>query len=277
MLRRIDRAALLFAASSFAACAGGAIAMKMSGYASGIFLQNMGAWFVGLLLMLFLPLGRVSERVNMAFVAVSITIIALSFLGPQQLGVHRWISLGPIRANAAAIVLPATIALLATKRIAAPLLFAACASITALLFLQPDASQATAFVGASCVIISARHDRYKYAAMLSLLCLAAASWFAADPLAPVDIVEDIVELSWDISALLACAMIASLAITCLAPLSVEAPDQREAAIALATYFVLLCVTTAFGHYPVPLAGLGLSFPIGWWLGYALLRAATGKD
>lgn len=250
--------------------------MKLSGFGPGIFLQNPGAWVVGLVLMLYLPFQRVGERFGLIVIAASIAIIALSFAGPQQLGVHRWIGLGPIRANAAALFLPVIVVLLATSRIALPLLLVACASIASLLYLQPDASQATAFAGASCVIIGTLPHRHKYVAMLPLLGLAAASWFAVDPLAPVDIVEDIVELSWSISPLLACVMIASLGIAALSPLSLKTTGRRRAAMALAAYFALLCVTTAFGHYPVPLAGLGLSFPLGWWLGYAALGAGSGK-
>lgn len=46
--------------------------------------------------------------------------------------------------------------------------------------------------------------------------------------------------------------------------------RNRSALALSAYFALLSLAPIFGHFPVPLVGLGLSFPIGWWLGFALL-------
>ena len=46
----------------------------------------------------------------------ALIVIALSFIGPAQEGVHRWLGLGPIQLNAAALVLPPAIAAFSRER-----------------------------------------------------------------------------------------------------------------------------------------------------------------
>ena len=44
--------------------------------------------------------------------------------------------------------------------------------------------------------------------------------------------------------------------------------SSPAALALTAYFAATSLAVLLGAYPVPLAGYGLSFVIGWWLGFA---------
>jgi len=69
--------------------------------------------------------------------------VAGSFLAPAQEGVHRWIDLGPLHVNVAALSLPAAIVALAFCGIWSRIGGAFAAAIAVLLVLQPDASQAT--------------------------------------------------------------------------------------------------------------------------------------
>ena len=70
---------------------------------------------------------------------------------------------------------------------------------------------------------------------------------------------------------------AVLAIACAAPiLASRHPDRDNAGPALSAYFTACAIVPLFGAYPVPLVGLGMSFPLGWWLGMALLsRSGPG--
>lgn len=45
-------------------------------------------------------------------------------------------------------------------------------------------------------------------------------------------------------------------------------------MALAGYFALTGAAFLLGAYPVPLAGYGLSFVIGWWMGFACLSVRS---
>ena len=44
-------------------------------------------------------------------------------------------------------------------------------------------------------------------------------------------------------------------------------------MSLVAYFVTVSVVPFFGWFPVPLVGLGMSFPLGWWLGMGMLAIA----
>jgi hypothetical protein len=48
--------------------------------------------------------------------------------------------------------------------------------------------------------------------------------------------------------------------------------RRAGSLALTAYFVSAALCPVFGAFPVPLIGLGMSFPVGYWLGIALLYA-----
>jgi hypothetical protein len=109
--------------------------------------------------------------------------------------------------------------------------------------------------------------------------VAAISWSRPDPLQPVPEVEGIFRLALSVSPVLALAAAIALAATSLAPLwirnTVDA-SRRNAALALTGYFVSTAICPAFGAFPVPLVGLGMSFPVGYWLGVALLCANGGR-
>lgn len=269
------RQLIVFALLSLVAVACGAATMALAGFGPATFLQNFAAWFVGIFLALFLPSGTISARLSRAALPVCIILLAASFLGLEQSGVHRWIGFGPVRANAAALILPVAIISLVSRQDSAASKAVTAIGIMAILCLQPDASQATAFAGAACIIVGASSGWQRYPALAVILGLTIISWVRPDPLQPVDIVEDILTLAWHKAPLLACTAIAALIGTCLMP---WLKFRNKAAMALSAYFALLCLTTLFGHFPVPLVGLGLSFPLGWWLGYALLlRQASANS
>jgi hypothetical protein len=48
-------------------------------------------------------------------------------------------------------------------------------------------------------------------------------------------------------------------------------------LALAAYLAVTAAAFLFGAYPVPLAGYGLSFVIGWWLGIAVLSGRSSVN
>ena len=62
----------------------------------------------------------------------------------------------------------------------------------------------------------------------------------------------------------------ALIVVALSPLLLR--KSAPAALALAAYFAATSLAFVLGAYPVPLAGYGLSFVIGWWLGFACLSA-----
>ena len=259
----------VFGLASLMAIGLGALVMMQAGVPPGIWIRNPIAWAaaagVGVLLARRGWLGS-------SLPLIAVVVLALSFLGPGQEGVHRWLDLGPIQLNAAALVLPAVIA--AFSRTSSTLMLICFGLIAALLAWQPDISQLAGFSLAAIVLVSTlRHGRLMLAASAILGIAAIALCLSRpDPLAPVAHVEGIFALAWSQSPGLAIAMGVSLAAAALSPLVMRSahPLGQIAPLALTAYLVTTAAAFLLGAYPVPLAGYGLSFIIGWWLGISAL-------
>lgn len=267
---REDRAAFpVFALTSIMAVALGAWVMAQAHLPAGLWLRNPVAWLVGGAMALGLMRWRTAG--TWAVVA-AIVLLAVGFLGAGSQDVHRWLSLGPVQINIAALVLPLVIVSVARK--ANTTGFAALAVIATLLALQPDRSQLGALMAAGIVLAFARFG-YK-GAFIALIVGAAAMALCLsrpDPLAPVAYVEGIAGMAWGQSPVLAVLMVAAVVLAALSPLLIWTKGRRDnTALALALYALVSLGACAFGAYPVPLAGYGLSYVIGWWLGIGALLA-----
>jgi hypothetical protein len=90
-------------------------------------------------------------------------------------------------------------------------------------------------------------------------------------------VEGILQLAFGVSSILATVAALALAAACLSPLGrrdAAGSAHPAAALALTGYFISAAVCPACGAFPVPLVGLGMSFPVGYWLGVGLLCATA---
>jgi hypothetical protein len=267
--RRVLRALLLFTIGSLLAVMLGAVVMAQGGVPLGIWIRNPIAWLVTLGLGFALALrGWLTGWVAPAALA----LVALSFLGPEQEGVHRWLGLGPVQLNAAALILPVAIAAFLYER---AMLAVPCFVLVAVaLALQPDISQ---LAGLSLAAIILAYARFAWRGAAIALIIAAGAIALClsrpDPLAPVPHVEGIFHLAWSQSPLLAIAMRAALAAAVISPLLLwRAARVNWAALALSAYFAATAFAPALGAYPVPLAGYGMSFVIGWVLGFLALAS-----
>lgn len=260
-----------FAAASLATIAIGSAVMVMTDIPVGIAIRNPIAWLVAGGLTLFtVQRGWLG---GWAVPAAPI-VVALSFLGAGQEDVHRWLDLGAVQLNAAALVLPMAIA--SFKRARALLAVASFAGIAVLLALQPDISQLAGFIAAVVVLAFARFG-WRGLALAALMAAAAVALCLSrtDPLEPVAHVEGIFVLAWSQSPALAMSGGIALAAAALAPLLMY--RANPAATALAAYFAITALTPAFGAYPVPLAGYGFSFVIGWWLAMGALTGPAARS
>ena len=69
-------------------------------------------------------------------------------------------------------------------------------------------------------------------------------------------------------------MLAGIALICILPwLTLRGTPMKWAGVALSAYLAGISVAPVIGAYPVPLAGLGMSFPVGLWLAIGLMRPA----
>lgn len=263
-----------FAALSFAAIAAGVQTMVLTGIPALRWIPNIAAWLVGGVAAIAIVRTTPGPRIWLAIPCIGVLLLAATLAAPGQMGVHRWISIGPVHVNVAALVLPAVVVALAKLGSAhrAPPILATV--LVAILVLQPDASQAVALALACLAWLLPARTPSGWATIGSIGGLAGLSLAQPDPLLPVPEVEQIIRLAGSIHVFLA-----AVALTTLIglPLLVRRSSPGDAAaMALAIYMAAVIVAPMFGWFPVPLVGAGMSSVLGFWLGVALL-AATLKE
>jgi len=250
----------------------GAYVCALSDIPTAAWLRNLAAWLVGALAAAALAI-RANPSWLPVLLLVAPAVLAAAFLGDGLSGVHRWIEAGPLRLNAAMLVLPVLVVALACTR--ALWRWAAALTSLLLLVLQPDASQATALATAAALVAlrSAKSMLTRVVVVAASAGLTAIAWLRPDPLEPVPEVEGIVGLAAQASPLLAGASLAMLAAVAMTPglaLRRGAPDLRLAGAALSVCLGVWTLAPFLGAFPVPFMGVGPSPLLGAWLGVGLL-------
>lgn len=234
------------------------------------------AWVLGSVVAF--ALGKAAQRLDLrrnTNILMGIVLVALlaCFVGGGQDGVHRWISAGSLRVNAAALFLPlGVVALGHGNRWRS---WAAALPVMVILLMQPDASQATAFASAGIFVLVHRSGLMgrEFAASAVLALLAAATFLRADPLGPVPYVEQVLGLAYRVHPAVAVVLSGAVLLTCLVPAKIplpKGPPSRKSAVALSVYLVIAAAAPLIGNYPVPFAGLSASPILGYWLAIGLL-------
>jgi hypothetical protein len=152
----------------------------------------------------------------------------------------------------------------------------AAAGMLGLLVLQPDASQAAA-LGAGMIVVLASLRApalVRVGGVAATVLAVAAACMRPDTLAPVPEVEGIIGLAWVSSPAAAAVAVALLAATALFPLRLAGRSRPfTPALALAACCAVQALAPAFGAFPVPLVGIGMSPVLGFWLGAGALAVA----
>lgn len=262
-----------FCVLSLAAMALGCAIAAASDVPAAVWMRNPVAWTIGVLIAATLAL-RAGPRASSAVLALAPLGLAASLFSAGQQGVHRWIDVGPLHLNVAQVLLPAAIVAFAAQRQAWRWLVAA--TVMALLIVQPDASQSTAFGGALFALIgaSALAKPARLAGMAATGVAIAASWLRPDPLGPVPEVEEIMRLAAELSPLAAVAAWVALIAAVGSPALMKTPGDGGASRALCAYAVLSALMPLIGPFPVPLVGMAMSPILGLWLGVGLLAAPS---
>jgi len=269
-------AATIFGGLSLAAVAVGCLVTQASGLPAGVWIRNPASWLVGAIAAALI-VRFAGRRVTFGFLAAAPIGLAASLAGAGQLGVHRWLDLGPLHINAAQVLLPPAIVALAVPA-RGPVRAVIAVTVMLLLVVQPDASQTTAFGGALFALLGASQlSRPKrVGATVAVGVAVAASWLRPDPLGPVPEVEEIMRLAWELSPLAAVAAWAALLAALCAFALFPTAGTRGGPRALGAYALLTALTPLLGPFPVPLVGMAMSPIIGLWLGAALLAAQARR-
>lgn len=263
----VARSWLLFGALSLAAVAVGCWVASAHGVSDRVWCLNLAAWPAGLGLAVALSYAK-SER---WWPALALIGLVLTFFFDGMSGVHRWIGIGPVRLNAAELLLPA--ALVALPLVTSRINLACAALIVLALALQPDASQAVAFAGGAIASLIASDTPRRIWFAAGFAVLAALSFLRPDALAPVPEVEGIIGLAYAMSPAIAALAALTLAGACLAPLVAA---RSPSAWGFAAYLCLAALAPLWGDFPVPLVGMGVSAILGAWLGFGALMGATRR-
>lgn len=260
-----------FTLLSLLTVAAGCVIAAANGVSTGSWARNLVSWIVGAGAAWLV--ARRPGALRWFLLAAPVALAATLLNAPQD-GVHRWIDLGPLHINAAAVLLPATAVALAAHSGWRWGWLAAGATLC-LLVLQPDASQATAFGAAMIVVLMTMRvsGALRAGGMIAVAAAIAAAWLRPDPLLPVPEVEEILQLAWRWSPLMAIVAAGLLAATVLVPLRTAA-RTRTAGITLAVFCAGVALAPALGAFPVPLVGVGMSAVLGFWLGAGALAAAA---
>lgn len=273
--RPAKRLAFSFAIASLLAVGAGCAVAVSAGFGNAKWAPNALAWMIGA--SLSRPVARIRpEPLFRAVLLLTPLALLIGLFSPGVSGVHRWIALGPLHWNVAFLCLPAaTVAFAAFARNGSRWTWWAAPVIQAVLCLQPDASQATAFAAAGIAgLLAARsRGRSPFAAGLSLALAAVFAWTRPDPLAPLPEVEGIIRLASAQSTAMAALCIASLAAVTASPLfarNLACADAGPPALALFVYFLTSSLMPLFSAFPVPLVGMGMSPILGFWLGISAL-------
>ncbi|CAL4866897.1 hypothetical protein MMA231_01142 [Asticcacaulis sp. MM231] len=273
------RVLLVFATAAFLAVAAGAWGMSQSDLPPSLWLRNLLAWFIaGMTGLGMVRWGRFSlwgKPASLVIIPISLVLLMACFASAGQAGVHRWLGIGPIQFNAAALILPVVIA--TTRRDSHLIAFIGLALLSILLAIQPDASQLGAFGVAFVVLCVSKFGVKGWAAALWCLAAAIICLSRADPLQAVGHVEGIASMVWAHQPAIAVLMVAAIVMAALSPLALwPVREARTSAVALSLYGLVSLLACLSGKFPVPLAGYGLSYVIGWWWGVAALVASAKR-
>jgi cell division protein FtsW (lipid II flippase) len=281
LMRNQRRSIVIFSVASLMAVVGGCVAMAQSGVAPASWLRTIVAWAVGAGLAALLARYGETRRVSSGVVVLTTGALIATLFARDVEGIHRWLDIGPLHINAAALFLPAMIIALAAIGIARPMAVVSASIAATVLLLQPDASQLTSFAIAASILLLRSNvtTRWKAFALVVAVVFAVAGWTRPDTLQPVAEVEQIFTMCFAVSPFLALVAGLALAAAAAAPLvfsSSTADRARDGAIALSAYLLSVSIAPFFGWFPVPLVGLGMSFPVGFWLGLGLLLAIARR-
>lgn len=249
----------------------GTIAMYYNRISNFIIIQNI----IGLVIMGLISYYLLSGNINICrnknikdiFKLIPLILLLLTFIGESMMGVHRWISIGPIRLNIAMIVMPIIILSLwkllknnSWWKVAIITIF-----ISIVLFIQPDASQLSGFAIPMIFMLYKNGDKRIFSTIISLglFILVILSWIHLDSLSPVSYVEEILNLVGNVGQVWFLLGIVSLVIL-PTPFILFPPEKLKLpSLCIGIYFIIIIISTFFGNFPVPLMGYGISPIIGY--------------
>lgn len=251
----------------------GVIAMYTNKVPISIFGQNIFCLVLCGIISYFILLKKSKVKnntsTNTTTIIVAVILLFLTFISSGIEGVHRWVSVGPIKLYVAVIVLPIIIINLWELLQIRDWWFAAAITIvvTILLALQPDASVITAFAIPMIMALwnKINNNIFRFCIVVLLSALIIVSWVFLDGLQPVSYVENIVSLVANMGIIWLILGVISLLILPLPFIFFSPQKYKLLSVSIGMYFIIILISTLFGDFPVPLMGYGVSPIIGYFI------------
>ncbi|GAA4271798.1 hypothetical protein U6A24_14505 [Aquimarina gracilis] len=245
----------------------GVFTMYYHNVSSSIWLQNLaGLIMVSIFSYFILSHHKLPKTNSSIVILLSILLLTLTFIHSGTGNVHRYLSIGIISLNIGSIVLP--ILLIELEKIVRLknwwLIVLLTLGVITILFFQPDASKVTAFSIAALFFLS-KHvmKKIQYVVLSLPVLMSILSWFFLDELPPVDYVEGILSMTWEMGIVLFILAVLSLIVLPLPFFLFKTRINQSISISLGIYFSIVLLSTIFGNFPVPLLGYGISPIIGY--------------
>lgn len=269
----MNRCRLLVFGAALGVVGVGLMAMSLAGAPQGLVLLQGAVGLVALAVAAAASawLPRPSDGAARIVCCLALALMALPFLFSGIDGVQRWIDLGPIQVQPAAIALPLVAWFVAREpddRLAVAALLVA--GIIAV--LQPDQQAAAGLAAvALCVVLLIRPVGLWWVAFGVSLLMIGISAFGVT-LEPVAYVEQVLPRAFEAHLSLGVVVAVGLAAVPLLML-VASPGRRPVALALTALWIALAAACLSGTYPTPVLGYGLS----WVLGFALSLGLAARS
>lgn len=250
----------------------GLAAMRAAGAPVSLVIAQGAAGVMALGLAAALATWHPDGRGKGALIACGLALIALAspFVDPGLDGFHRWLTIGPVSLQPAAIALPVIVWFAAERPdgLFAPAALVAAGVICA---LQPDQQAATGLAAAIAALLMLHVRGRGWIVALGVAVAAAMIAAFAPELAPVAYVEQVLRLSLEAS--LGLGLLACLALGAT-PLIILAASRSVGAVTvgLSALWLGLAVSCLAEENPTPVIGFGLSWVLGF--GVSLGLAAT---
>jgi hypothetical protein len=219
---------------------------------------------------------RMSQLASALVILVPLALLSTLWLDKGIDGVHRWLSLGPIRLHIGLLLVPALLTIHAREASRySTLSLMVCGMIIG---SQPDLGMTVGLSIALAAIVLARRRQGDLLPFIGLLVAFAGALAAVDPLQPVPLVENVLTDSWQWTPWTGPLTLLGTLLLPAALLWRARMDSSSmvSAFALTGLWVGLLLASVIGAYPVPLLGYGASAVLGWGLALALqLADGTG--
>lgn len=279
----IDRHAWLALLAPLPATAVGAAVASQHGIAISAFVPNVIALVLGAIGAIALISSK-PERVRSAarwLPFVSFFVIAATLVTPGLDGIHRWLSLGPLRVNASATLLPwLVLGMISPEPRARTRAVGLACGVQLVHLAQPDAAQATVLAAGALPLLCGGEvveRRVGVPVGALLLGLAAITWTRPDSLPAVDHVERILVLAGESGTWWsAAAGMATLGLLAPMMIAMRKPDAvtMQLGAGLTLYVCVAIGVTFFGNHPVPVFGAGAGPVLGWYAMITLVIVVT---